>query len=90
MGEDISGPEAGTAGRRLSVGVFGTSEIETVEIIKNNRIFESRPGQGALDMEFTLIDNNPERQTDYYYLHVVQTDGEQAWSSPVWINNRSK
>jgi len=23
----------------------------------------------------------------YYYVHVVQTDGNQAWSSPIWIRH---
>ena len=22
---------------------------------------------------------------DYYYVHVTQADGEQAWSSPIWV-----
>jgi hypothetical protein len=46
------------------------------------------PGDQALDADMTHTDKTPERDTDYYYVHVVQVDGEQAWSSPVWINSR--
>ena len=36
------------------------------------------------DEKFEFIDHSP-RQGDYYYLRVDQTDGHQAWSSPIWI-----
>lgn len=33
-----------------------------------------------------LIDNEAERDTDYYYVRVRQRDGQWAWSSPIWVN----
>jgi hypothetical protein len=72
--------------RELSIGVFGTVAIETIEVVKNNRIWKTVPGNGGRDRELTLTDSVSERQTDYYYVHAVQADGEQAWSSPVWVN----
>ena len=39
-------------------------------------------------MALALVDQDPERDTDYDYVHVVQVDGEQAWSSPIWVTLR--
>lgn len=72
--------------RQLRIGVYGTVSIERVDVIKNNRVWQSIPGNGALDLEHELADDQPERDTDYYYVHVIQADGEQAWSSPVWVS----
>ena len=82
MGSELTSNGA----RELKIGVYGTVSIDHVDIIKNNRIWESIPGDDALDIERELTDDQPERDTDYYYVHVVQVDGEQAWSSPVWVS----
>jgi hypothetical protein len=80
------GSELSAAGeRRLTFGVYGTTAIETVEVVKNGRVWRSIAGDGTLDVERALVDEAPERETDYYYLHVIQVDGEQAWASPVWV-----
>lgn len=33
-----------------------------------------------------VIDDEQERDTDYYYVRVRQRDGQWAWSSPIWVN----
>ena len=84
MGEEFS--VAPGDDRRISVNVYGTDVIEKVEIIKNGRILHEEAGTEELDLEFSHVDTEAERQTDYYYVHVKQADGEHAWSSPVWID----
>jgi hypothetical protein len=74
--------------RQLKIGVYGTVTIERVDIIRNNRVWQSIEGDGRLDIEVTMMDSSSERDTDYYYVHIVQVDGEQAWSSPVWVSWR--
>lgn len=32
------------------------------------------------------LNDQPERETDYYYVRVRQRDGQWAWSSPIWVN----
>ena len=32
-----------------------------------------------------FVDDQPERDTDYYYVRVRQRDGQWAWTSPIWI-----
>lgn len=82
MGEAFSTSESA---RDLRINVYGTSAIASIEIIKNGRVLQIFPGERRLDMELEYRDETPERETDYYYVHVCQEDGEQAWSSPVWV-----
>jgi hypothetical protein len=84
MGEGFTVEKSKDSSRSLKIGAYGTACIEKIEIIRNMKILESRPGNGS-DMEFEFVDPAGERETDYYFIHVVQRDGEQAWSSPVWV-----
>ena len=83
MGEELS-VDRGDA-RHISVSAYGTDVIEKVEIIKNARVLYERSGR-ELDVEFSHVDKEADRRTDYYYIHVKQADGEHAWSSPVWVD----
>jgi len=84
MGEEFTLP-SGEA-RHIFVSTSGTTSIERVEIIKNGRVIHTRRGGEALDINFVYIDKEEsERRTDYYYVQVMQVDGERAWSSPIWV-----
>lgn len=85
MGEEL--PDGSP--RELRIGAYGTAEIETVEIIKNGRVLHAEQGGGSADLEFSFTDETKERETDYYYAHVTQTDGEHAWASPIWIGGNT-
>ena len=41
------------------------------------------------DVSFSYRPTRPPAQDDYFYLRVVQIDGEAAWVSPVWIGEQS-
>ena len=88
MGEEFTVKLGEQKTRCLTINVYGTSPIQEVDIIKNSRTLESRTGLGNLDVEFSCDDPVTERETDYYYVHVTQVDGEQAWSSPIWVTVR--
>ena len=85
MGEEFSPRPSEREKRHLIAKAYGTAVIHRVEIVKNGRIWTSTPGDQALDVEIERTDREVERETDYYYVHVVQEDGEQAWSSPIWV-----
>jgi hypothetical protein len=72
---------------KLSVKVMGTTRLSKIEIVRNGTfVYVAQPeGRGA---EFTYVDNNPPRGVCYYYVRVIQADGNLAWSSPVWVNYR--
>jgi hypothetical protein len=61
--------------------------IDRIEVCRNNEfIYLSQPNQ--LEAKCTFIDSKPLNQFCYYYVRVMQTDGEIAWSSPVWFGTR--
>lgn len=43
--------------------------------------------QNLYQKESYCIDTKVERAIDYYYLRVTQTNGQMAWSSPIWVNS---
>ena len=84
--------------RNISVEFHGTSPVETVDIIRNNEVIYSIPCSGLMDIKAVWEDRDPIERTwlpaakfcdhpfTFYYVRVVQTDGEVAWASPVWID----
>lgn len=70
--------------RRFQIAAVGDAPIENVTIVKNNRDQAVLPGDGFLFSK-TWEDNAPSKDGDYYYARITQTDGGQAWSSPIWI-----
>jgi hypothetical protein len=43
----------------------------------------------AFTIEHYLIDRQPEKDTDYYYIRVRQRDNQWAWSSPIWVERQA-
>jgi hypothetical protein len=63
---------------------LGTTAIKQVDVIKNNTyIHKANPGSKSVSMEY--IDNDAAAGESYYYVRIEQTDGQLAWSSPVWV-----
>jgi hypothetical protein len=68
----------------LSVKAIGTGAIKQIDLISNKTFLHTvRPGQKQAGFEFT--DLNQGRGESWYYVRVLQEDGQLAWSSPVWI-----
>jgi hypothetical protein len=42
-----------------------------------------KPGKAVFGFEYTDAENKD--KDAYYYVRVLQNDGEMAWGSPVWI-----
>ncbi|OGV78586.1 MAG: hypothetical protein A3K19_32115 [Lentisphaerae bacterium RIFOXYB12_FULL_65_16] len=84
--------------RRLAVEFHGTAALARLDIIRNNRVVHSIPGAGETDMRATWDDTAPldsiwlpaapfcAHPFAFYYVRVIQTDGEVGWASPVWID----
>ena len=69
---------------KIRVKIIGTAPIQTVDVIKNNKfIFTQSPGRSEFAFEF--VDQDASTGESYYYLRVLQSDGELAWSSPIWV-----
>ena len=80
------GSEVRTSGPvTLSASIAGTSPIRTVRVVKDGKIVYSLdPRSDRVAFEFVDPAGAPEGS--YYYLDLIQVDGEKAISSPVWVN----
>lgn len=80
--------------RFITASIVGTTGIKKVDLIRNGKIFKSfTPKEDRFDFEIddsenlfkiSLKDGNS--LFSYYYLRIQQTDGNIAWSSPIWID----
>ena len=98
MGDEIEvveRPELADA-RPIEAFITGEAKLAQVEILRNNEVVYSvRPEGSELSLEWT--DEEPleplaqtpvdEDQPPFvqYYLRVLQSDGQMAWASPVWL-----
>jgi hypothetical protein len=83
MGDSL--PAAGTA--QFSVRAIGTGAIKQIDLIRNQKfVYTTRPG--AKEVSFEFNDQEPATGVSWYYVRVLQEDGQLAWSSPIWVENR--
>jgi hypothetical protein len=76
-----------TGAPRLTARVIGTGRIAQVDLICNNEFVYSQKPAGDT-AEFEYGDKSPRRGENYYYVRVLQQDGNLAWSSPIWVRYR--
>jgi hypothetical protein len=77
---------AGTASRaECRARVSAVREIAALEIVGRAGVLH-RSEPGTRDAELAWTDPAPPASGAWYYLRVIQADGERAWSSPVWID----
>ena len=74
-----------TRPRIIRIHAIGTDTISHLKIVKNNQTLFVRE-VGDDEEYFEYHDTAPAADGDWYYVRVVQTDDETAWSSPVWVN----
>lgn len=96
MGSDLSVEDAARFAdeRSISIRAIAHEQIDRIEIVRNNRTVE------AIEIEaehesLTYTDPAPlseiapvsEQAPDvvFYYVRVIETDGNLAWSSPIWL-----
>jgi hypothetical protein len=81
MGEEFAAETAPP----IRVRAAGTGTVDAIDIIRNNRSIY-RNGGGKREVEVTYVDTDPEPGSSFYYVRLEQSDGNVAWSSPIWIN----
>jgi hypothetical protein len=87
-GEHLMGDELKTnAAPALQINVEGTGDLAKVEVLRDSKVVHTvRPKGRAYRGAWT--DPSPEAGAHYYYVRVLQADGEIAWASPLWIDYR--
>lgn len=48
-------------------------------------LFNRAMPESSYTIEHYMEDNEPEQDTDYYYIRVRQKDQQWAWSTPIWV-----
>jgi hypothetical protein len=95
IGSELKVDKAPDLGKRRSVRVWfrGTAPVRRIDIIRNNKVVHTTG-----DSEFVWEDKTPlvdallpaakycDHPFCFYYVRVVQTDGQAAWASPIWID----
>ena len=83
--------------RDIEAFVAGEAKIAKVEVIRNNEVAFEQRGEGA-ELQLNWTDEEPLEPLAltpvdpdapkfvFYYLRVLQSDGEMAWASPIWIS----
>jgi hypothetical protein len=75
-----------TKGPTMTVLALGTAPIELVEIKKNSEVVHTeQPGKISVEFEWQDPDFKADHEC-YYYVRIVQDNGEEAISSPIWVN----
>lgn len=68
----------------FSIRSTGTGAIKQVDLIRNRAfVYTSRPGTKQTSFEFS--DKTPVPGESWYYVRILQEDGQMAWSSPIWV-----
>lgn len=73
--------------RKIDIKAIGTSPLVEIDLFRNGRSIHKWAGEyNTIELEWE--DSEPLlRRESYYYVRVIQADGGQAWSSPVWVIN---
>jgi hypothetical protein len=70
---------------RITALVEGTARVRAIRVVKNGKVIHAvAPDSRAARLEY--VDTSGDYAKKFYYIDVVQTDGEKAISSPVWTN----
>ena len=69
----------------IRVHVRGTDVVDQVDIVKNGQLVHRHEEEESLVVEFSWTDPEATQPDNYYYVRVLQADGEMAWSSPIWV-----
>jgi hypothetical protein len=68
----------------LLVTAQGTNAIKQIDIIKDKTfLYTMRPQ--TKNARFSFTDSRKGPGESWYYVRVLQEDGQIAWSSPIWV-----
>ena len=82
MGSEIAIPDG--QARVIEAEVTGTAPLERIELVKDGEVMYEQACRG-MSASLDVAEADAEGAA-FYYLRVFQTDGEMAWSSPVWVD----
>ncbi len=69
----------------LYVTVAGTADVERIEFVRDGEVVKRVQGGASPWLDAKLPGGAPVIEETWTYVHVVQVDGNEAWSSPIWM-----
>lgn len=73
----------------IELAVDGTAPLKRITLVRNEVDHHTiTPEAGAKTHRATFKDDAPLDGENRYYLRIEQSDGNMAWSSPVWVRRR--
>lgn len=87
-GDKIMGDDVVVNGApKFDIHVVGTGKIAKIDVLRDSAVIETlKPGAAGYKGAWT--DSNPRDGIHYYYIRVLQEDGEIAWGSPMWASRK--
>ena len=83
MGSELPWPDK-SATLEFAINAWGTCQIDTISVVKNN--VDVHTFRLTCDhAQLIWPDRSQVKAGDYYYVRLIQRDGNRAWSSPIWI-----
>ncbi|MGI5817031.1 MAG: CehA/McbA family metallohydrolase [Armatimonadota bacterium] len=82
MGSEIEAPDGGV--NLIEAEVTGTAPLARIELVRDGEVICAKPCSGMCET-LAVEDAGPDGPC-FYYLRAIQSDGEMAWSSPVWVD----
>lgn len=82
MGSEIAAADG--EARVIEAQVQGTAPLQRLELVKSGVVVYEQACRG-MDASIDLAEADAAGPA-FYYLRVFQSDGEMAWSSPVWVD----
>jgi hypothetical protein len=89
-GEHLMGDEFEARGPiELRVLAHGTRPIARLDIIKDFMyVYSTEPRQNRVELTWTDAERDRPAGESWYYVRLMQDDGELAWGSPLWVRSR--
>jgi hypothetical protein len=80
MGDELKTAEAPA----LEIHVIGTGKLAKIDVLRDSDVVATLRPNGE-EHKGAWTDPAPRAGTHYYYVRVLQENGEIAWASPLWI-----
>jgi len=84
MGDEVQFKRGDKREPKLSVRIIGTAPLARVDVIKDFGFVYSTESKDPT-LQFDWTDPDPRPGLSWYYVRVVQTDGQVAWGTPIWV-----
>jgi hypothetical protein len=87
-GDAIMGDDVTVSGApKFGIDVIGTGKIAKIDVLRDSAVVATLKPDGK-EFKGDWTDGKARDGTHYYYIRVLQADGEIAWGSPIWVRRK--